>query len=417
MSKVIVIGGGPAGVIAACTAAKNGHQVTLIERNKRIGRKLMITGKGRCNVTNYCTEVQELIDMIPVNGRFLYSAFSSFMTYDTMSLFEELGVPLKVERGNRVFPVSDKSVDIVDALDRYLRQCRVKVVTSRVTDIVTAPDGTGVSGVTTEDGTSLACDAVVLATGGLSYPSTGSTGDGYGIAERLGHTVTELSPSLVPMECDDTCCREMQGLALKNIEIRIVENDGSGSGAHRAIYTDFGEMLFTHFGVSGPVILSASSHIRDIDAGKYSLHIDLKPALTIEQLDARIQRDFMKASNKDFQNALGGLLPSKLIPVIIRRSGIDPQKKVNQITKAERVYLVSLLKSFVIDISGFRPISEAIITSGGIEIKEINPKTMESKLVPGLYFAGEIIDTDAYTGGFNLQIAFSTGYLAGNSIT
>lgn len=417
MSKVIVIGGGPAGVIAACTAAKNGHQVTLIERNKRIGRKLMITGKGRCNVTNYCTEVQELIDMIPVNGRFLYSAFSSFMTYDTMSLFEELGVPLKVERGNRVFPVSDKSVDIVDALDRYLRQCRVKVVTSRVTDIVTASDGTGVSGVTTEDGTSLACDAVVLATGGLSYPSTGSTGDGYAMSERLGHTVTELSPSLVPMECDDPCCREMQGLALKNIEIRIVENDGSGGGACRAIYTDFGEMLFTHFGVSGPVILSASSHIRDIDAGKYSLHIDLKPALTVEQLDARIQRDFMKASNKDFQNALGGLLPSKMIPVVVRRSGIDPQKKVNQITKAERVYLVSLLKSFVIDISGFRPISEAIITSGGIEIKEINPKTMESKLVPGLYFAGEIIDTDAYTGGFNLQIAFSTGYLAGNSIT
>ncbi len=416
MSKVIVIGGGPAGVVAACTAAKNGHQVTLIERNKRIGRKLMITGKGRCNVTNYCTDVQDLIAMIPVNGRFLYSAFSSFMTYDTMSLFEELGVPLKVERGNRVFPVSDKSVDIVDALDRYLRQCKVKVVTARVTGIVTKNDSSGVSGVTTEDGTSIACDAVVLATGGLSYPTTGSTGDGYAMAEKLGHTITDLTPSLVPMESDDPCCRQMQGLSLKNIEIRIVENNGVG-GAYKAIYTDFGEMLFTHFGVSGPVILSASSQIRDISAGKYSLHIDLKPALTVEQLDARIQRDFRAASNKDFQNALGGLLPSKMIPVIVERSGIDPQKKVNQITKAERVYLVSLLKSFVIDISGFRPISEAIITSGGIEVKEINPKTMESKIVPGLYFAGEIIDADAYTGGFNLQIAFSTGYLAGNSIT
>lgn len=417
MSKVIVIGGGPAGVIAACTAAQNGHAVTLIERNKRIGRKLMITGKGRCNVTNYCTDVQELIDMIPVNGRFLYSAFSSFMTYDTMSLFEELGVPLKVERGNRVFPVSDKSVDIVDALDRYLHKCRVKVVNARADSILADSDGGKVIGVKTDDGTSIPCDAVVLATGGLSYPSTGSTGDGYRMAEKLGHVVTELSPSLVPMECIDSCCREMQGLALKNIEIRILENGDDENGGNKVIYTDFGEMLFTHFGVSGPVILSSSSHIRDIETGRYSLHIDLKPALTAEQLDARIQRDFQKLSNKDFQNSLGGLLPAKMIPVIVRRSGIDPQKKVNQITKAERMLLVSLIKSFVIDISGFRPISEAIITSGGIEVKEINPKTMESKLISGLYFAGEIIDTDAYTGGFNLQIAFSTGYLAGKSIT
>lgn len=412
MSKVIVIGGGPAGVLAACTAASNGHSVTLIERNKRIGRKLMITGKGRCNVTNYCTDVQELIQMIPVNGRFLYSAFSSFMTYDTMSLFEELGVPLKVERGNRVFPVSDKSVDIVDALDRYLHGCGVKVVNARVASI--DGDSTGVRGVTTEDGTTMSCDAVVLATGGMSYPATGSTGDGYDMARALGHTVTELSPSLVPMEAEDSCCREMQGLALKNIEIQITDNESSKKNS--IVYKDFGEMLFTHFGVSGPVILSASSHIRKASPGRYSLHIDLKPALSIEQLDSRIQRDFLKASNKDFQNSLGGLLPSKMIPVIVERSGIDPQKKVNQITKSERMILVSLLKDFVIEISGFRPISEAIITSGGIDVREINPKTMESKLIPGLYFAGEIIDTDAYTGGFNLQIAFSTGYLAGMNV-
>lgn len=417
MSKVIVIGGGPAGVLAACTSAQNGHSVTLIERNKRIGRKLMITGKGRCNVTNYCTDVQELIGMIPVNGRFLYSAFSSFMTYDTMSLFEDLGVPLKVERGNRVFPVSDKSVDIVDALDRYLRKCNVKIVNARVSDILTDPDCNSVCGVLTEDGTRLTCDAVVLATGGLSYPTTGSTGDGYRIAEKLGHTVTELSPSLVPMECDDPCCREMQGLTLKNTEIKITEKCNGTDTGGKVIYTDFGEMIFTHFGVSGPMILSASSHIRNLESGHYSLHIDLKPALTAEQLDARLQRDFQKASNKDFQNALGGLLPSKMIPVMVRRSGIDPQKKVNQITKSERILLASLLKDFSIDILRFRPITEAIITSGGIEIKEINPKTMESKLVKNLYFAGEIIDTDAYTGGFNLQIAFSTGYLAGNSIT
>ena len=356
----------------------------------------MITGKGRCNVTNYCTDVQELISNIPTNGRFLYSAFSSFMTYDTMSLFEDLGVPLKIERGNRVFPVSDKSVDIVDALDRYLRKTKVKTVLASVKALKLNDEGSKVCGVEIDDGTVLPCDSVVLATGGMSYPATGSTGDGYKIAAAVGHTVTELNPSLVPMESDDDFCRQMQGLSLKNIAVKITDSKSS-----KVIYEDFGEMLFTHFGVSGPVILSASSHIRKMEKNRYILHVDLKPALTDEQLDERIQRDFLKFSNRDFQNSLHALLPAKMIPVVVERSSIDPQKKVNQITKAERYELVTLLKNFEIRISGFRPISEAIVTSGGINVKEINPKTMESKLIKDLYFAGEIIDVDAYTGGFN----------------
>lgn len=409
MSKVVVIGGGPAGTLAACVASKNGHEVTLIERNTRIGRKLMITGKGRCNVTNAVTDPKEVIDQVPVNGRFLFSALSQFMTYDTMDLFEGLGVPLKVERGNRVFPVSDKSVDIVDALARYLRECHVKQVVGRVTSIKTT-DG-AVSSVVTEDGIEYLCDSVILATGGMSYQATGSTGDGYEISRNLGHNIVDLNPSLVPIESSDPCCKDMQGLALKNVEIRVVETKSG-----KVIYKDFGEMLFTHFGVSGPIILSASSHIRKMVDGQYALLIDLKPALSEEQLDFRVQRDFLEQQNKDFQNSLGGLLPSKMIPVVVEKCGIDPHKKVNQLTKQERHALVYTLKNFEIPLSKFRPINEAIITSGGVDTREINPKTMESKLVGGLFFAGEIIDVDAYTGGFNLQIAFSTGYLAGTCV-
>lgn len=411
MSKVLVIGGGPAGVMAACQAAKNGHSVTLIEKNSRIGRKLMITGKGRCNVTNYVTDEQELVDNVPVNGRFLYSAFSSFMTYDTMALFEELGVPLKVERGNRVFPESDRAVDIVDALSKYMRQTGVKMAIGTVSNIRIDKDTKTVLGVELDNGDTLSADAVVIATGGMSYKSTGSTGDGYKFAKKLGHTITEISPSLVPMESNDSCCKLMQGLSLRNVGLQVYDSEKK-----KVIYTDFGEMLFTHFGVSGPIILSASSHIRRIESNRYSLHIDLKPALSKEQLDARIQRDFLKQTNKDFQNSLGGLLPAKMVPIVVERSGINPQKKVNQITKEERLKLVDYLKDFSIEISGFRPINEAIITSGGVSTKEINPKTMESKLVSSLYFCGEVIDVDAYTGGFNLQIAFSTGFLAGSSI-
>lgn len=406
MSKVVVIGGGPAGVLAACTAAKNGHDVTLLERNEKIGRKLMITGKGRCNVTNAESDPKGFIDNVPVNGRFLFSALSQFMTYDTMSLFEELGVPLKVERGDRVFPVSDKSVDIVDALFSYLKKCHVKLVHERASEILS-----DASGVVTESGKTFKCDKVILATGGMSYPTTGSTGDGYALARKLGHTVTPLSPSLVPIESSDPCCKAMQGLSLKNVGVKVVENKSG-----KPIYKDFGELLFTHFGVSGPTVLSASSHMRTIIDGQYSLFIDLKPALDEERLDYRIQRDFQELQNKDFQNSLGGLLPSKMIPVFVERTGIEPTKKVNQLTKNERHAIVLNLKNFQIPLSRFRPIEEAIVTSGGIDVREIDPKTMESKIVPGLYFAGEVIDLDAYTGGFNLQIAWSTGYLAGNSI-
>lgn len=410
MSKVIVIGAGPAGCIAAATAAQNGHDVILLERNSKIGRKLMITGKGRCNLTNAATDERDIIENIPVNGRFLYSALSQFMTYDTMTLFEGLGVPLKIERGDRVFPVSDKSVDIVDALLKYIKNSGVKIIFgARVSSLETLPDGTFKT--TLEGGRDFLSDKVILATGGASYPTTGSTGDGYDISSSLGHTIITPTPSLVPIESNDPCCKQMQGLALKNVEIRIIDNKSG-----KAIFKDFGEMLFTHFGVSGPIILSASSHIRTISESKYTLSIDLKPALSEEKLDYRVRRDFLENPNKDFQNSLGGLLPNKMIPVVVEKTEIDPTKKVNQLTKLERQALVYTLKNFTIPLTKFRPISEAIITSGGIDTKEINPKNMESKLVPGLFFAGEIIDVDAYTGGFNLQIAFSTGYLAGTSV-
>lgn len=407
--KVIVIGAGASGLMAAGTAAENGHNVILIERNDKVARKVMITGKGRCNVTNNCTLVNDLIANVPTNGRFLYGAFSKFMPIDTMEFFEDMGVTLKVERGNRVFPESDKAVDIVDALNAFSQDADVKRIKGRAVELI-AENGE-IKGVKLEDGEELFADAVIVATGGVSYPLTGSTGDGYELAKQVGHTVTELKPALVPLVCHEGFCMDLQGLSLKNVEISVLNTDN-----YKEVYREFGEMLFTHFGVSGPLILSASSHMKDIKPRKYEIHIDLKPALSYEQLDKRIQRDFLENSNKNFINALDALLPKKLVPVIVKLSGIKPAVKVNQITKQQRSELVNLLKDLKVTVNGFRPIEEAIVTSGGISVKEIDPKTMESKLIKGLYFAGEVIDVDAYTGGFNLQIAFSTGVLAGSSI-
>ena len=411
MSKhVIVVGGGASGILAAGTAAEKGCQVTLIEKNNRIGRKIMISGKGRCNLTNYKTEVGELLENIPVNGRFLYSAFSHFMPQDIMDLIESEGVPLKVERGNRVFPVSDKSVDIVDALDRYLRKRKVKRIMDETVTGLEIEEGR-ITGVQTAHHGTLSCDAVVLATGGKTYPRTGSTGDGYQLASEAGHTVTDLTPSLVPLVSNDPSCAEMQGLSLKNVTLKLIDKTKK-----KPLYTELGEMLFTHFGVSGPLVLSASSNIRTMENGRYSLEIDLKPGLSEEQLDKRIQRDFEEQQNKDFANSLNKLLPATMCPVIVRKSAIPKEKKVNQITREERARLIQLIKHYTIPVFDFRPMEEGIVTSGGIKVKEVNPKTMESKLVKGLYFTGEVLDVDAYTGGFNLQIAFSTGYLAGLSI-
>ena len=407
--KVIVIGAGASGLMAAGTAAENGHNVVLVERNDKVARKVMITGKGRCNVTNNCTLINDLIQNVPTNGRFLYGAFSKFMPIDTMEFFEDMGVALKVERGNRVFPESDKAVEIVDALNTFSSDAGVKRIKGRATSLI-AENGE-IKGVKLEDGEEISADAVIVATGGASYPLTGSTGDGYELAKQVGHTVTELKPSLVPLVCHEGFCMDLQGLSLRNVEITVLDTD-----TYKEVYKDFGEMLFTHFGVSGPLVLSASSHMKDIKPRKYEIHIDLKPALSYEQLDKRIQRDFLENSNKNFINALDALLPKKLVPVIVKLSGIKPAVKVNQITKQQRSELVNLLKDLKVTVNGFRPIEEAIVTSGGVSVKEIDPKTMESKLVKGLYFAGEVIDVDAYTGGFNLQIAFSTGKLAGSSI-
>ena len=410
MSKnVIVIGAGASGLMAAGFCAKNGNSVTLLERNDKVGRKLMITGKGRCNVTNACTMLNELIENVPVNGRFLYTAFSRFMPSDTMDFFETLGVPLKIERGNRVFPVSDKSVDIVDALNGFVKRNGVKRIQEHVTSLLI--EDSSVVGVKCESGNEYTADAVIVATGGKSYPLTGSTGDGYIFARQAGHTIVKPKPSLVPFECHEGFCSQLKGLSLKNISIKIYDNE-----RFREIYSDFGEMLFTHFGVSGPVVLSASSHIRDMQSGRYELHIDLKPALTFEQLDKRLLREFKENPSKAIINIMNSLLPKSLVPVFVKLTGIHPATKANQITKDMRFEIINLLKDFKLTITDFRPLDEAVITSGGIEVKEINPKTMESKLCNNLYFCGEVIDVDAYTGGFNLQIAFSTGYLAGNSI-
>lgn len=400
--KIAVIGGGAAGMMAAGTATLYGAEVTIFESTDRLGKKLAITGKGRCNVTNNCSR-DEFLEAVTKNPRFLYAALSTFSTEDTMNLFESLGVSLKTERGRRVFPESEKAIDIVNAMRSY--SSAANVIHKKVTLIEKTDEGFIITAAKKE----YKFDKVIIATGGKSYPLTGSDGSGYRLAIRLGHSVTELIPSLIPLTSHSPLCREMQGLSLKNVKINIKDE------ADRVLYTDFGEMMFAHFGVTGPVILSASAHIRDRDISRLKLCIDLKPALDEATLDKRLLSDFSKKANKDLINALGELLPSKMIEPFIALSGIDGRKKVNSIKKEERRILLETLKCFVIPLDGFRPIEEAIVTSGGVEVKEISPKTMESKLCEGLFFAGEVIDVDAYTGGYNLQIAFSTGYLAGKS--
>ena len=407
MPKVLVIGGGAAGLMAAYSAANLGAEVAVLERNPRPARKVMITGKGRCNVTNN-TDLNGLVNAVTGNGRFMYSAFSNFSSADTMNFFERYGVPLKTERGNRVFPESDKAVDIVDALVRAVRDVGVKVLEERVTELIV--ENGAVAGVKCESGREISADGVIVATGGLSYPLTGSTGDGYNFAKSVGHTVTELRPSLVPLNVAEGWCSDAQGLGLKNISVSVYKGE-----SNKPVYTDFGELMFTHYGLSGPVILSASAYIKEPESGEYRVVIDLKPALSEEKLDERLLRDFETQKNKDFINSLGELLPRKLIPIIVKLSKIEPSAKINQITREQRLGLVKLLKNLKLTVTGFRPIDEAIITKGGISLSEVNPKTMESKIVSGLYFAGEVLDIDAFTGGFNLQIAFSTGYSAGES--
>lgn len=405
---VLVIGGGAAGLMAAGTAAQNGLTVCLVEKNTRPGRKIMITGKGRCNLTNHC-DVQTFISSVPTNGRFLYSAIHQFTSQDTIDFFEGLGLPVKTERGNRVFPQSDKASDVVDKLTHFIQSNGVHSVTGEVKRLLLKDHIA--FGAELQGGSQILANAVIVCCGGASYPGTGSTGDGYKLARQAEHTVTELRPSLVPLVVHGNECTDMMGLSLKNVAVRVFDTDKK-----KQIFNDFGEMLFTHFGLSGPMILSASAHMRDMAPGRYHVMIDLKPALHLEQLDARLQRDFKLNHNRDFSNSLGALLPSKMIPVMIKRSGIPPETKCNQITRESRRAFAELLKSFELTVAGFRPVEEAIVTSGGVKISEINPKTMESKLVSGLYFAGEVIDVDAYTGGFNLQIAFCTGRLAANSI-
>jgi predicted Rossmann fold flavoprotein len=403
--KVVIIGAGAAGMMAAGKAAERGCDVTLLEKNTMPGRKILISGKGRCNITNN-TDIEGLIENIPGNGSFLYSALYTFSNSDLIEFFNNNGLPTKVERGERVFPVSDRAKDVVEALRRYMERKNVRLLTEAPV-ILVITKGNAVSGVLTADKSEYPCDSLIIATGGLSYPGTGSTGDGYILARKLGHTVTALKPSLVPLLTGEKWVGELQGLSLKNVEVTLINKNG------KKVYTDFGEMLFTHFGVSGPVILSASRHILDYGYKDVKLHIDLKPALTHEKLDERIQRDFEKYSRKQFKNSLEDLLPQKLIPVVTMLSRIAPDKFINQVTKDERRNLVKLLKDLELTITGSRPVTEAIVTSGGISTDEINPSTMESKIVKGLFFAGEVIDVDGYTGGFNLTIAFSTGYLAG----
>lgn len=406
-TEIVVIGGGAAGMMCAYTAALGGREVTLLEPNRQLGRKVRITGKGRCNVCNNCDE-KTVLKNIPGDGRFLYSALSKLSPADTMAFFESLGVPLKTERGNRVFPVSDRANDIADALALALEQAGVRVLHTKAKRILTA-DG-AVTGVATEEGT-IECGAAVVCTGGLSYPATGSTGDGYRFAKAAGHTLSDTRPSLVPLESDDTWCADLQGFSLRNVTLTAFDE------TNKALFSDLGEMLFTHFGVSGPLVLSASAHLRDFANHKYHLEIDLKPGLDEKKLDARILRDFEKYANREFKNALFDLAGRTMVPVLVDLSGIPGEQKVNTITREQRRVLVQLFKHFPVSVSGARPIAEAIITSGGVTLKEVNPRTMESKLVSGLYFAGEVLDLDAYTGGFNLQIAWSTGYTAGRALS
>ena len=404
-ADVVVIGGGAAGMMCSAVAAERGLDVILLEPNKILGRKLRITGKGRCNVTNNC-DIKEFLNNIPGDGRFLYSAVNKLSPQATMELFENLGLPLKTERGNRVFPVSDNANDVAGTLQRYMHRGGVRLEHASAKHIIT--EDSAVVGVETDAGI-IDCRAAVICTGGLSYPLTGSKGAGYKMAEELGHTVTPRRPSLVPLESDDDYCAEMQGFSLRNVTLSAYE-DG------KLIYKELGEMLFTHFGVSGPLVLSASSHMRNFGSAKYSLSVDLKPALDEKKLDARLLRDFEKYANRDFANSLGDLAGKAMIPVLIELSGIPGETKVNSITREQRHNLLHLLKNFPISIIGPRPIDEAIVTSGGVSTKEVNPRTMESKLISGLHFAGEVLDLDAYTGGFNLQIAWSTAFTAANSI-
>lgn len=412
MFDVIVIGGGAAGMLAAAVAADRGYRVLLVEKNERLGMKLRITGKGRCNVTNDCS-VREVLDNIPTGGRFLNSAVSGFSPKDAMGFFEKIGVPLKTERGNRVFPVSDNAADIVAALSRHAEKTGV-VIKKGTAKAILAKNGC-ISTVVLSSEERIECKTAVLCTGGVSYPLTGSTGDGYKIASQLGHKIIPPKASLVPLSASPEICSRMQGLALKNVRLTIRDVTATG-GSKKPVYEDFGEMLFTHFGVSGPLVLSASSHMRDFKNKKYELSIDLKPALDEKKLDARILRDFEKYANRDFSNALGDLASKLMIPVLVDLSGIPPETKVNSITRQQRSSLLNLFKNFRLEVIEPRPIDEAIITSGGVDVREINPTTMESKIVKGLYFAGEVIDADAYTGGFNLQIAWSTAFAAGSHI-
>lgn len=404
-ADVVVIGGGASGMMCSAVAAERGLDVILLEPNKILGRKLRITGKGRCNVTNNC-DIKEFLTNIPGDGRFLYSALNRLSPRDTMELFEGLGLKLKTERGNRVFPVSDNANDVAGALQRYMHRSCVRIERCSAKHILT--ENSAVVGVQTDEGV-IDCRAAVICTGGLSYPLTGSKGAGYKMAQELGHTVTERRPSLVPLESDDEYCAQMQGFSLRNVTLSAFE-DG------KLIYKELGEMLFTHFGVSGPLVLSASSHMRNFGKANYTLSIDLKPALDEKKLDARLLRDFEKYANRDFANSLGDLAGKAMIPVLIELSGIPADTKVNSITREQRHALLTLFKNFPVSISGPRPIDEAIVTSGGVSTKEINPRTMESKLISGLHFAGEVMNLDAYTGGFNLQIAWSTAYTAANSL-
>lgn len=407
MSKVIVIGGGAAGMMAAVQAAFNGHQVTLLEKNEKLGKKIYITGKGRCNVTNAC-DVEQLFKAVYSNPKFLYSAFYGFDNQQTMEFFEECGCKLKVERGDRVFPVSDHASDVIAALQRKLKELYVDIqLHTEVKELILDE---AVKGVVLKNGKTLEADAVIVATGGLSYPTTGSTGDGYRFAKKAGHELVETRPSLVPFETKEAWCKDLMGLALKNVTLTM-KKDG------KELYKDFGEMLFTHFGVSGPLVLSASGvYVQKAWKEQVQICIDLKPALTEEQLDKRLIRDFEENRNKQFKNALAGLFPTRLIPIMIELSGIDPETKINEITKKQRQDFVSVIKNVPLTVIGCRDFAEAIITKGGVSVKDINPSTMESKKVKNLYFAGEVLDLDAVTGGFNLQIAWSTGYLAGNNI-
>lgn len=417
--KTVIIGGGPAGMLAAYSASKNGDKVTILEKMNSLGKKLLITGKGRCNITS-SFPMEDFISNIPGNGMFLHSSFRRFTNQDIIRLLKQEGLEVKEERGHRIFPVTDQAKDVLEAFMKMLRKQNIQIQTNRKVEEILVEEGKaiGVRCFFHEKEETYLADKVILATGGKSYPVTGSTGEGYELAKKLGHTITKLQPSLIPLTVNRTSlllCKQLQGLSLRNVAIQMKDAE-----KNKVIYEDFGEMLFTHWGVSGPVILSGSAHLLRypkaqelLEKDKVKLKIDLKPALSEEKLEERILRDFEQEKNKEFKNSLNGLLPNKMIEPIIQLSGIDRNKKVNSITKIERKNLVKLVKNFEITLRGFRPIEEAIITSGGISTKEINPKTMESKLVQGLYFAGEVIDVDAYTGGFNLQIAYSTGFVAG----